>query len=64
MRTNVTVIFQGDVVAVKGTLRMTSYMCRQAFVDVVSRIVIISCSQRTQPEIEIPLCKIVVLLKK
>lgn len=60
VRANVT-IFQGDIVKVKEALRMASYMFCHAFVDVVTRIVMLH-SQRTK--IEIPLCKIVVLLKK
>lgn len=58
---NVTKIFQGDIIKVKETQRITSYLFCVAFVDVVTAIVIL-CSLRTKTEIS--LYKTVVLLKK
>lgn len=55
------IIFQRDIIKVKEMLRITLYMFCHAFVDVVTRTVILF-SQRTKTEI--PLHKIVVILKE
>lgn len=52
VRANVTEIFQGDIIKVNETLRITWYMLCIAFVDVVTMIVIL-CSQRTKTEISL-----------